>query len=93
MEGLVCDRCGKSLLVDEQVRYRMHVTITAAYDPLELTDKDLEGDLRKQVADAIEGAKGASEQELEEEITAQRQYDLCPPCSRVVLENPFGRGA
>ena len=93
MDGLVCDRCGKSLLVDEPVRYRMDLQITAAYDAPEITPKDLEGDLQQEISDVIEGTEGVPVQKLEDEVAAQRRYDLCPPCGRVVLENPFGRGA
>lgn len=93
MDGLSCDRCGKSLLVDEPVRYLMELRISAAYDPMELAGKDLEGDLREQISDLISDADPLSEKEMAESITADRRFDLCPPCSRSVLENPFGKGA
>lgn len=93
MNGIVCDRCGKALLIEEPVRYTMQLRITAAYDPLELTTRDLEADLREEVADLLARTDGMTEKELAESVMADRLFDLCPPCSREVLENPFGRGA
>ena len=40
MEGITCDRCGKSLLIDESVRYEVKIVVQAAYDPMELTAED-----------------------------------------------------
>ena len=93
MDGLVCDRCGKSLLVEEPFRYVMELKITAAYDPMELTAKDIEADLQKQIAELMTETDQVSEKELAEAVAADRRFDLCPPCSRTVLGNPFGRGA
>ena len=93
MDGLSCDRCGKSLLVEEPVRYLMELRISAAYDPMELAAKDMDGDLREQIAELISDTDGMTEKELAESVTADRRFDLCPLCSRAVLENPFGKGA
>jgi len=92
VNGLVCDRCAKSLLLEEAVRYEMDLRITAAYDPMEIAGSDLEDDLRQRIADLIAAAEGLSERELAEEVSARRRFDLCPPCRREVLERPFGPG-
>ena len=42
MNGISCDRCDKSLLVDEDVRYEVRIVVQAAYDPMEITREDLE---------------------------------------------------
>lgn len=93
MDGLSCDRCGKSLLVDEAFRYVMELKIAAAYDPMEVAGKDMDREFEEEISDLIDETDGVSEKELAESVTASRRFDLCPPCSRLVLENPFGRGA
>ena len=42
MDGISCDRCSKSLLIDEEVRYQVKVVVQAAYDPMEISTTDLE---------------------------------------------------
>ena len=91
MDGLVCDRCGTSLLVHEAVRYTLDLRIMAAYDPMELTSRDLEADLRQKIADLIAMTDGLSARALAESVVADRHFDLCPPCGRAVLERPLGK--
>ncbi len=42
MGAFHCDRCGKGLLVDADVRYEVRIEIKAGYDPMEVASKDLE---------------------------------------------------
>ena len=93
MHGLSCDRCGKSLLVDEEVRYRMRMEIVAAYDPPELMAADLERDFDAEIRRLVRSMEGRDPRELEEEVAAMRHFDLCPPCRRAMLEDPLGGGA
>ena len=51
MDGITCDMCGKSLLVDEDVRYIADVSRSyAAYDAMEITTEDL---ARRDIAEEI----------------------------------------
>ncbi|MHC4820628.1 MAG: hypothetical protein ACYTDX_02770, partial [Planctomycetota bacterium] len=78
MHGLSCDRCGKSLLIDEEVRYELKMQLVAAWDPPEIMPEDLEGDLQAEMRRLIEAASGRSERDLREEVAALRSFDLCP---------------
>lgn len=90
MHGISCDRCGKGLLIDEDVRYTAELTITAAYDVMEVTQDDLARASDPAVWQAaVRAAEQKTARELEEEIYCERRYDLCPPCRRTVLKNPF----
>ncbi len=89
MHGLSCDRCGKSLLVDEEVRYVLRLTVTAAWDPPELTREDLRADPGAEMRRLVRAMEGRDAASLEREIHAERRLDLCPPCRAVVLEDPF----
>ena len=93
MHGLSCDRCGKSLLVDEEVRYLLRLEIVAAWDPPELMPADLEKDFDAEIRRLVRSMEGRDGRELEEEVAAVRRFDLCPPCRAAVLEDPLGGAA
>lgn len=92
MSDLACDRCGRSLLVFEDVRYEVVIRVTAAYDPMELdlddvAQADVSAELRR-LAAAV-GKKTA--QELEDEIWKELKFDLCGRCQREYLKDPLPR--
>lgn len=89
MDGITCDVCGKSLLVDEDVRYVADVLVRAAYDPMELTSEDLERDIAGEIRDTLKRMQGKSAEELEEEVVAVRRYDMCPSCRKKLLKSGF----
>ncbi len=91
MHGLSCDRCGKSLLVDEDVRYLFELRLVAAYDPPEMTRKDMEADFQAEMRRLLKAMEGRDAGSLEEEVAAIRRFDLCPPCRAVILANPLQR--
>ena len=92
MSDLACDRCGRSLLVFEDVRYEVVITVTAAYDPMEL---DLDAVASASVSDELERLRGAIEkkspEELEAEVWKRFEFDLCGRCQREFLKDPLPR--
>jgi len=80
MHGLSCDRCGKSLLIEEETRYLARVEVVAAYDPPELTRADLERDFDAEIRRLVRSMEGREGRSLEEEVAVIRRFDLCPPC-------------
>lgn len=91
MSGFVCDRCGKPLLVEEDVRYVLKLEVMAAYDPMELTSEDLAVDRREEIADLIAQLRKLDPQELEDSVYKKLTFDLCPVCRRQWLKDPLGR--
>jgi len=91
VSGFVCDRCGKPLLVDEDVRYVLKMELFAAYDPMELTHDDLAQDRRTEIADLIDQMQRMDPKKLEESVYKRMVFDLCPACQRAVLDDPLGR--
>jgi hypothetical protein len=85
MHGLSCDRCGKSLLIDEETRYLARVEVVAAYDPPELTKQDLERDFDAEIRRLVKAMEGRPAAALEEQVAVVRRFDLCPPCRVAVL--------
>lgn len=92
MSDLACDRCGRSLLVFEDVRYEVVIRVTAAYDPMEL---DLDAVARADVGAELERLAAAvgtkTAQELEDEIWKEFKFDLCGRCHREYLKDPLPR--
>jgi len=85
MHGLSCDRCGKSLLIDEEIRYLARIEVVAAYDPPEITRQDLERDFDAEIRRLVRAMEGRDGKELEEQVAAIRRFDLCPPCRTAFL--------
>jgi hypothetical protein len=80
MHGLTCDRCGGNLLVDHEVRYLARVEVVAAYDPPEMTRKDLETDFDAEIRRLVRAMEGGDARAMSEQVAVIRRFDLCPPC-------------
>ena len=91
MNHLICDRCGKNLLVGEEVRYEVRIEVKAAYDPLELTSDDLRGDLRSEMRRLIARMEGEDPAELENAVYQVLDRDLCMACRKPYIANPLAR--
>jgi hypothetical protein len=89
---LTCDRCGKTLLLDEDVRYRVRIEVFAAYDPMEITAEDLAADRRDELRRLIEKLDRQPTGEVEDSVYRLMEYELCPSCQKEFLRDPFGHG-
>ena len=89
MAGFCCDMCGKPLLVDEDVRYVAKIEVFAAYDPMELTDDDLEQDHMQEIRALAERMRKFDPAKLEEQVYKSFVFDLCPACQKRYLKNPL----
>jgi hypothetical protein len=90
MDGIICDRCGRTLLVEHEVRYVAEVKVYAAYDPMEVTREDLQRAGDPEVWDRLlEQVRARSAEELEDEVCKLFRFDLCPPCQKVYLQTPL----
>jgi len=89
MDGLVCDACGATLLLECDVRYIVRVEGFAAYDPLELTRADLERDLESEMKAALDALSRLGEDEAQDQVHRAFAYDLCPPCFRRYVKDPL----
>ena len=86
-----CDLCGKKLLMDEDVRYTAKLELHAAYDPLEITDEDLEEDQMEAISELIEQMEEVDTKDLEDQVYKSFRFDLCPTCHKKILKDPLGR--
>lgn len=90
MDGLVCDGCGATLLLDSDVRYVLRIEGFAAYDPLELTRDDLKRDFRAEMRALLESLSRLSAEEAQDQVYRSFRFDLCPECWRRYLGDPIG---
>ena len=91
MSALACDRCDRSLLADEDVRYEVVIRVTAAYDPMELNlDAMAEADVSDELERLRKVIEGKTADELEAEIHKEFKFDLCMRCQREYLQDPLG---
>ena len=91
MMRLTCDLCGKTLLIDEDVRYIVNIEVFAAYDPMELTEEDLRKDYRKELQDLVRRLEEMDPQKAQDSVYRKFEFQLCPKCQRKYLEDPLGR--
>ncbi|MBI4605781.1 MAG: hypothetical protein HY721_27765 [Planctomycetes bacterium] len=89
MDGLTCDGCGETLLLDSEVRYVLRVEGFAAYDPLEITRQDLERDLEEEMRRLLDVLAKKGAEEAQDEVHRTFQFDLCPRCWRDFLQDPL----
>lgn len=89
MDGITCDRCGKGLLIDEDVRYEVKIIVKAACDPMELTAEDVAQSREDQINRLLEALKDLSPQEAQDQVYREFSFDLCLRCQREYLQNPL----
>lgn len=89
MDGIVCDACGAALLVSEDVRYVLKIEGFAAYDPLEITKKELERDLAGEMEALLRRLESLSAEEAQDQVYRSFRYDLCPACWKRYLVDPL----
>ena len=89
VHGLYCDACGEALLVDSNVRYVAKIELYAAYDPLEITEEDLEGANAEAWDSLMEELRGADAEELASQVHLSLRYDLCPACRKRYVADPL----
>lgn len=87
--NVACDRCGKGLLIDSNVRYEVTIEVKAAYDPMELTEDDLDQDLDSKIDETIEELKELSEQEANDQVYKKMTFHLCPACQKEYIDDPI----
>ncbi|MFH1231965.1 MAG: hypothetical protein V1709_10770 [Planctomycetota bacterium] len=89
MFHFICDRCGKGLLIGEDVRYEVTVEIKSAYDPLELTRDDLRKNFNDEILRLLNQMKDKDPQELEDEVYKIFKFDICLKCQKEIIKNPL----
>ena len=88
---LACDRCGKTLLLDEDVRYMVKIEVFAAYDCMEITDDDLARDHDAEMRRVLERLEHMDPEEAQDSVHRAMEFELCLSCQREYLRDPLGK--
>jgi len=89
MVHYTCDMCGKPLLLDDELRYVVKIEVYAAYDPMEVTEDDLNDDFEDQIDELCEQLDNADEQDLEDKMYKSFRFDLCSACHDQFMQDPL----
>ena len=91
MMRLTCDLCDRILLLEEDVRYIVNIEVYAAYDPMELTDADLQRDHKAELRQLVERMKDMDPEKAQDSVYRKFTFHLCPRCQREFLKDPLAR--
>ena len=89
VDGATCDICDEPLLVRSDVRYEVKIEVKAAYDPMEITDEDLNQDHAAKIKELIQKMEGLSADEAQNQVYRKFAFDLCPACQRSYIKDPL----
>jgi hypothetical protein len=84
----ICDRCYRPLPKNAP-RYVVTIQVTAAADPLEITEEDLQQDAQAAVREALAAAAEQTEAEAMRDVHIELRYDLCRKCKLEYLQQPM----
>lgn len=89
MIKLACDLCGKTLLLDEDVRYVVGIEVFAAYDPMELTEEDLKKDYRAEMRRLVKAMEHMDPEKVQDGVYRHFEFHLCPACQKKYIKDPM----
>lgn len=81
-----CDRCGKKIDTDSEIRYVVRIEVQACFDPV-VTDDD--ADHLLQLEEILERLEDSHSDAIGEEIYHRRRHDLCTACFHEYQQNPL----
>lgn len=88
-----CDLCKRPLDPQDDLRYVVKLEVYAAFDPLQIDERDEDCDHLEDLQDILEQSDEAASQQLGDDVYQQLRFDLCPECRKKFLKNPLGRKA
>lgn len=83
-----CSRCGRRLEKDS-LRYVVRIQVSAAYDPLKITKRDILKDHTEEIERLVRQCEGMTKSELMRDVYAKFKFDLCRPCQKVYVADPL----
>ena len=84
-----CDRCRRSLHMDEEIRYSVSIEIQVALDSTEFEMGD-DRDHLNELQEILERLDETEKEEISRFAYQRRRFDLCSNCHREYLKNPLG---
>jgi hypothetical protein len=89
-----CDRCGRPIDPQEELRYVVRIEVEAVMEPLDgdVIDDD-DRDHLMELHEILERADDAQNPLIGDGVYQRSRFDLCPACHRKFMQNPVGREA
>ena len=87
-----CDRCGRKITTEDEVRYSVRIEVEAIIAPIEdqLTDEDR--DYLMELSESLENGT-VDEPLYADDMSQRKQFDLCCDCHHKFRANPLAMDA
>ena len=86
-----CDRCGRPIDPEQDVRYVVKMEVYAAIDPLCAQEEDDDRDHLLEIHEILERLAESDEESLGDDVYQKRRYDLCSDCHQKYVRDPIGQ--
>ena len=83
-----CDRCGKNIDPEMEIRYIVRIEVQATCDSPVLGDNE-ESDHLLELEEILERLEDADCPNISEDVYHRRKHDLCSGCYREYRKNPL----
>src|ERR1700682_6570911 len=90
---ITCDLCGKQVSTEENPRYVVKIEASAAHDPAEITEADLDEDHMEAVSELLRDLEENSGAVEVAPSSKSFRYDLCSECHTRFVRDPLGKEA
>ncbi len=91
MVHFTCDLCGKDLTASADSRFVVKIEVSAAFDPNQIREDDLDDDPMEAVAELLQRDADLSSEDLAAHAPKGFRFDLCPTCRCKFVKDPLGR--
>ena len=83
-----CDRCKRSIELDEEIRYSVKVEVQVALDSSEYESQE-DRDHLNELHEILERLDDSEKEEISQFAYQVRRFDLCSGCHREYIQNPL----
>jgi hypothetical protein len=87
-----CDRCGRTIETQDEIRYVVRIEVDAVMEPIdgEVVD-DEDRDHLMELHEVLERREDDADPMISEGVYRRERFDLCSACHRKFAQNPVGR--
>ncbi|HIF33300.1 MAG TPA: hypothetical protein EYG57_17010 [Planctomycetes bacterium] len=85
-----CDRCGKSIDANEELRYVVRVEVQATMESGDALETEADRDHLVELEEILERLDDEESSLISEDVYQRRRYDLCCSCYRKFIRDPMG---
>ena len=87
-----CDCCGRTIDIQDEIRYVIRIEVDAVMEPIdnEVVDDD-DRDHLMELHEVLERRDDAEEPMISDGVYRRERFDLCSACHRKFAQNPVGQ--